>query len=308
LNNYLKAKKECKRVYDYKEKSLLASKRTKLKSAMKSDKSLWKTVKSFRRPVQDQKVGLDRWKNYFEQLLNRNVTIEESFLEEVDQFLDQHRMHCDECESNFSEFLNDPITESEILNAINKSSNGKAPGVDGIINELLKHSKLILIPVLLELFNSVMNCGGFPKEWSEAMIIPIHKKGPADDPDNYRGISLLPSIAKLFTKIINERCVKWKEFNDKYKEEQCGFRKERGVIDQIFTLQAIAQKHLSKKKGRYYCAFIDFSKAFDSISHNLLWFRLYTEGMHGKFMKVMISMYENLKSCVLTPEGITEFF
>ncbi len=70
----------------------------------------------------------------------------------------------------------------------------------------------------------------------------------------------------------------------------------------------MAQKYLSKQRGRFYVSFVDFSRAFDSIPYCHLWYQLITEGIHGNILKVLISMYSNLKSCVKTQNGLTEFF
>ena len=89
-----------------------------------------------------------------------------------------------------------------------------------------------------------------------------------------------------------------------FHEEQAGYRKGYSTVQHVFVLQSLAHKYLSKKKGRYYVLFVDFSKAFDTIPHFLLWFKLLNSGIGGKGL----SMYSQLKSCVRTPEGLTEFF
>ena len=128
------------------------------------------------------------------------------------------------------------------------------------------------------------------------------------DPNNYRGISLLSVVGKIFTKIINTRVTQWAEDSRKLHEEQAGYRKTYSCVDQIFNLQSVVQKYLTKRRGRFYCAFIDFSKAFDSIPHVLLWYRLLKTGLHGRVMTVFMDMYKQSSSCVLTPEGLSEFF
>ena len=73
-------------------------------------------------------------------------------------------------------------------------------------------------------------------------------------------------------------------------------------------MQAFFQKYLSKPKGRFYCIYVDFSKAFDSVPHSLLWYKLYKSGLHGNIMKVLQDMYKQAVSCTLTPEGLSEHF
>ena len=70
----------------------------------------------------------------------------------------------------------------------------------------------------------------------------------------------------------------------------------------------MAEKYLSKKGGRFYCAYIDFSRAFDNLPHSHLWYRLVSEGVHGKFLRVLQSMYRKLRSSVKTSSGLSDFF
>ena len=89
-------------------------------------------------------------------------------------------------------------------------------------------------------------------------------------------------MGKCFTKICNNRLVQWATINEKYNVAQAGYRKGYSTMDQIFTLQALVQKYLSKKGGRFYIFYVDMSKAFDRISHSCLFYRLITEGIHGR--------------------------
>ena len=100
----------------------------------------------------------------------------------------------------------------------------------------------------------------------------------------------------------------WGNVYSKFYEEQAGFREKYCTVDQIFVLNSVVQKYLSRPKGRFYCAFVDFSTAFDCIQHNLLFYALVKKGVHGNFIKVIQSMYKSLKSCVKTPQGLTEVF
>ena len=111
--------------------------------------------------------------------------------------------------------------------------------------------------------------------------------------------SLLSCISKIFTKIINDRLVIWASDNEKMYEEQGGFTKGKGTADHIFVLQSLINKYLSKKKGRCYTVFVDFAKAFDTISHSHMFYRLILEGLHGRTLKVLQNMYSKLKSCTL---------
>ena len=73
----------------------------------------------------------------------------------------------------------------------------------------------------------------------------------------------------------------------------------------FFTLHSIIQKRAG---GIFYVAFIDFSRAFDSVPHSVLWYRMLHEGVHGKIFTAFKSMYAQLKSCVKTPHGLSDLF
>ena len=97
------------------------------------------------------------------------------------------------------------------------------------------------------------------------MILPIYKgKGEKTNADNYRGITLLSCLGKLFTSLLNDRIGKFCEDNSTLLENQAGFRRSYSTVDQIFLLQNIVDLYLEQKK-RLYCVFIDYRKAFDSV-------------------------------------------
>ena len=97
------------------------------------------------------------------------------------------------------------------------------------------------------------------------MIKPIYKqKGSCDDPNNYRGITILSCFGKLFTSVINNRLVKYFDENTTIVPEQAGFRAGHSTVDHVFTLHCIIDFFLAKKK-RLYCLFIDYEKAFDRV-------------------------------------------
>ena len=98
--------------------------------------------------------------------------------------------------------------------------------------------------------------------------MPGNNKGKKSDPNNYRGISIISCLGKLFTALINERLTKFADLNEIIGEEQAGFRAGYSTQDHILTLHAIIeiylkQIHSQNEKKRLYCAFIDYQKAFD---------------------------------------------
>ena len=92
--------------------------------------------------------------------------------------------------------------------------------------------------------------------------------------------------------------MKWDSENNVITDAQFGFKQGFSTVDAIFVLQSIINRNLSKKGGRLYCCFIDYKKAFDLIDRSKLWCKLIKQGIQGKMLKIIRSLYENVKSCV----------
>ena len=128
-----------------------------------------------------------------------------------------------------------------------------------------------------------------------------------NNPNNYRGITILSCFGKLFTCILNKRLGTFLDQYDIIGAEQTGFRKGFSTIDNVFTLYGIVDVLLSKHK-RLYCGFLDYEKAFDKIDRAMLWHKLFEENVCGKMINVVRNMYANAKSCVMVNNDISEMF
>ena len=119
------------------------------------------------------------------------------------------------------------------------------------------------------------------------MISPsLFKDGDPDDPLNYRGISLLNCVGKLFTSVLNRRLYLFFEETEQISPFQGGFRKHRSCNDQSFIFLCALQKALhTNSNGKAFVCFVDFRKACDSVTHNLLWKKLKKCGIGNKILK-----------------------
>lgn len=129
-----------------------------------------------------------------------------------------------------------------------------------------------------------------------------------NNPENYRGISVSPVMYKICARVINDRLYKWAETNGKISKSQAGFRHGYSTIDIIFSLQAMIQKYLSRKGGRFYCLYVDFKKAFDKLNYSKIFSCLQRIGVNGHMLNVLYHMYGNLQACVKTSSGVTDLF
>ena len=124
--------------------------------------------------------------------------------------------------------INIPISYSEILIGVKQLKNGASAGPDLLLNEFFKNGTNILTNYIHCLFNKIFENGYFPDKWSEGFIVHIFKKGDKNEPSNYRGITLLSTLGKLFTRVLNNRLNEWAEKYRIYCEAQAGFRQNMG--------------------------------------------------------------------------------
>ena len=117
-----------------------------------------------------------------------------------------------------------------------------------------------ILPFLSSLFNELYDRGEIPSDWCKNIICPLYKGGPSTNPENYRGISLINSISKIFTGILTTRLQKWAEENSVIDESQAGFRK--GTLPLItFSLYKQSYKNISVDRG------VDFIVFLSTLGH-----------------------------------------
>ena len=123
--------------------------------------------------------------------------------------------------------------------------------------------------------------------------MPIHKKDDRSKVENYRGITLLSALGKLFTSILNNRLYDYMVQKGILKAEQGGFRKMHSTVDSIFTLKMLIDKYVKSKPQKHrnllFSCFVDFRKAFNCIPPQKLFDKLRKEGVQGRFLDVLIS-------------------
>lgn len=299
--NYVESRNRYRQLIKEKSEQYKKQKLNDLMDKSKDSKQFWKEVRALsRKAEQPPSVGPDDWFKHFNSVLGGDAVAEgdTQFDDDVD-------------EPPAVDDLDKPITRDEIIKAVNHLKNNKAPGPDGVLAEMLKNSIGIISPFLEILFNHMFNTGQYPTAWASAIIVPLHKNGDRDSVNNYRGISLLNILSKVFSFILNQRLTVWADENEKIVEEQGGFRAGRSTTDNIFILQGIIEKYLTKKSGKIYVCFVDFQKAFDTVRRGILWNVLRRAGVGGKMLKILQSMYVSVKSCVRypgTPGGLTDYF
>jgi hypothetical protein len=150
----------------------------------------------------------------------------------------------------------------ELTTVLKGLKNKKAPAADGVVNEFIKHGGSEVANKLLKIMNMIFEQGEVPNDFRKTLIKPLYKKGDKSECGNYRGISLVSVASKLLSNMILFRL---RYAVDKVlREEQCGIRKGRAHVDQIFTRMLIIEKCLSCQTPLA-LSFIDYEQAFDSV-------------------------------------------
>ena len=206
---------------------------------------------------------------------------------------------------NIDEFLTDPVTNSIYLKPVD------AGEVSAIIRKLKNKATLDTKISALKLasecpsFNSILASvitssfeqGIFPKSMKLARVVPIHKGGSRAEVSNYRPISLLTSFSKIYEKLMHSRIVDFMETNDSFYSMQYGFRSGRSCEHALLNAQNILLDSLNRKQISL-LMFIDFSKAFDMVDHDILLRKLNHYGIRGIALDWMKSYLSNREQFV----------
>ena len=208
-----------------------------------------------------------------------------------------------------NEFLNCEFVMKELKEVIRSLISKKAVGPDRIANEFLKHAPPELLKILLMYFNLNMKEGRTCKSWCSGLIALIHKEGPKDDPNNYRGICIMNALLKVLCSLLNNRLQDYCNERNLIDPAQIGFKEKSRAVDHIFTLKSLVNKYVVDQKGKkLYTCFVDFKKAFDSVWHAALFRKLENKGINGNFLEIIKSIYD-LTECAVKINGkATKYF
>ncbi len=251
----------------------------------------WEIISDNGSVVSNRKIVLDKWQSEFDMLLNTSNGIDDELQR---NFIDNAMGVLSNLpESDYIQLeMNKPITEQEIEIALKRAKNGKAVGSDGLPYEFFKN--IVSVPLLYDMFNLIFNEHCIPSVWKACIIKPLRKPSTLDyrNPLEYRGISLLPSIYKLFANVLNRRIINHVNSNNIYADEQNGFRSSRSCEEHVFTLLSVVRNRINAGQSTY-VAYLDAEKAFDHINRSLLLYKLHTCGIAGKLFKIIKVIYSS---------------
>lgn len=238
--------------------------------------------------------------------ITNDKDIAETFNNFYGSVADHTKNKIPQTDKTFNEYLGDPnlssifltrITPAEVIKIINKLDNQKAYGPSSIPTYFLKLVAPTAGILLSQIFNNcIMECS-YPECLKKATIKPLHKKDSKLDVGNYRPISLLSNINKIFEKLLHCRLVKFFENNNLLCENQFGFRKGHSTNHAIIALTEIIRKSLDKNNFAA-GVFIDLQKAFDTVDHSILLHKLEHYGVRGPALELFKSYLNDRTHCV----------
>ena len=253
----------------------------------------------------DKEEVLSHWSNYYKELYNtpaNDLTLDNE--PEVMKSPSSVEPSAEICEA-----MNCPISWAEVTRALKFAKLGKSHGYDELPLEALRSNRVKQF--LLILFNKCFESSSIPVIWSKGIIVPIPKCFTKDNriPGNTRGLTIASAVYKLYCSILNQRLEVFGEQCSILLDEQNGFRKSRSCIDHIFTLTQIVESRLIAKRSTF-IAYVDFSKAYDTICREKLWFKLDKLGItsDSKFSMALQSLYQNVQCAVRLNKHLSNWF
>jgi len=162
------------------------------------------------------------------------------------------------------------IRREEIEKIVRGLKVGKAMGIDGVPNEVWKYGGEETVDWIWDICDRVWKGEGWPEEWREGVVVPIKKKGKGVKIEEYRGITIMSSLYKVYTAVLAGRLREEVEGKSLIPPNQAGFRKGMGTLDNIYVLNYLINRQIRGKGGKLVAIFVDLRAAFDSVDRGEL--------------------------------------
>ena len=180
-----------------------------------------------------------------------------------------------------STLLNIALSEEDVLKTLRTLNVSKATGPGNVSNMLLKNTSASIVTPLTKLFRHSLDLGQFPSQWKNANVTPVFKKNNKQDKNNYRPISLLPNLGKVFERVVFNHLYKYCQDNNLLTWRNSGYKPLDSSINQLIFISHKIYKSLEKGEDVCFVS-LDASSAFDRVWHEGLFFKLKRKGICGK--------------------------
>ena len=198
------------------------------------------------------------------------------------------------------------ITSDGVANLLNEINTSKASGPDNLPNMYLKMCAQQLAPALALIFTKSLTSGQLPEDWRNANVVPIFKKGNVHLAENYRPVSLTSVISKLLEHIVCKHLLDHLDRNNVLTHLNHGFRKGFSCETQLMvTMDDLFKQYDNNIQSDI--IILDFSKAFDTVPHNKLLYKLQTYGIDGNVLKWITSFLTKRKMRVVVDGETSEY-
>ena len=223
----------------------------------------------------------------------------QSAFSEKENFTDmEFKNRCDMTNNSHPSLQDLNITENEITKLLSNLNPYKAAGPDTITSRVLKELSTDIAPILTTIFRRSYETGDLPDIWKRANVSPIFKKGKRFDAVNYRPVSLTCICCKIIEHIVTSHIMSHADKHNILYPLQHGFR--RGLSCETQLINFINDITMNMDAGKQTdCLIMDFSKAFDKVSHSLLTHKLYHYGIRGKTNKWIQNFLSDRKQVVV---------
>jgi len=206
----------------------------------------------------------------------------------------------------FSQPSTDPFSEKEVKDALRKLPTNRSPGRDGVTYETLKINLNKLAPTLTAVFNVCIAHRRVPDEWKQGIITLVPKTSEnSNNLDDWRPISLLSSVYKLFMSLIQRRLMPWIVQTGRLSPRQKGSLPRNGLQEHVYCLKTAVSDFLHQS-SKLFIAFIDIKDAFGSLDHDIMIESLTTAGYPDLYIDITKDIYSNSPFQVKTSSGLTK--
>ncbi|XP_068994227.1 trichohyalin-like [Neodiprion pinetum] len=260
----------------------------------RTESKVWEIVNRERKKWKrvNEEIGDQEWREYFMGLLGR---VESKVTEGGESV---NRKGDGEGE----------LQREEIKKVIGKLRDGKAPGGDGIVSEVWRYGGEEMEQRIWKTCNRVWVGEGWPEDWREGLIAPIVKKGEGKRVEEYRGVTLMPTLYKVYAMALADRLEREVEEKGLIPQNQTGFRKGMSTIDNIYVLIYLINRQVGKDKGKMVAFFVDLKAAFDSVNRKVLWETMERRGVREGLRVRIEEIYKETKSRVRSGGKLGEAF